>query len=269
MEKTKYLIGDVANLMGLSRDTMRYYEKRGIITSEKGQNGYRYYTDKEISRLVSILYQRKMNVSLEDMKKLWNVENSMINLTEIMDHRLKEEERAIRSHRQTIARLRLTSSDCQRIREHLGEIQLKDSPYAYLIVPHTGFDESMTLWFQLSKKHSGLDMMYLFDEYRLKQQDHLLQLPYQNTQLILYRDLADYVDYEFSPDSATIKPMRCLYSACTSPTRIPGNENILPMLDWAREQGLTVSDHLYSTYAMQGQLEGRHAYYLELYIPLR
>ena len=29
MEKTaKYLIGDVANLMGLSRDTLRYYEKR-------------------------------------------------------------------------------------------------------------------------------------------------------------------------------------------------------------------------------------------------
>ena len=48
MEKTKkakYLIGDVANLMGLSRDTLRYYEKRGILSSQRGDNGYRYYTD--------------------------------------------------------------------------------------------------------------------------------------------------------------------------------------------------------------------------------
>ena len=41
-EKQRYLIGDVANLMGISRDTLRYYEKRGILSSEKGDNGYRY-----------------------------------------------------------------------------------------------------------------------------------------------------------------------------------------------------------------------------------
>lgn len=59
MENTKYKIGDVANLMGLSRDTLRHYEKRGILTSQRGDNGYRYYTDQDISRLISILYQRK------------------------------------------------------------------------------------------------------------------------------------------------------------------------------------------------------------------
>ena len=69
MEKTKkakYLIGDVANLMGLSRDTLRYYEKRGILSSQRGDNGYRYYTDQDISRLISILYQRKMDIGLRD-----------------------------------------------------------------------------------------------------------------------------------------------------------------------------------------------------------
>ncbi len=69
MEKTaKYLIGDVANLMGLSRDTLRYYEKRGILSSQRGDNGYRYYTDQDISRLISILYQRKMDIRISDME---------------------------------------------------------------------------------------------------------------------------------------------------------------------------------------------------------
>ena len=42
MNNTRYKIGDVANLMGLSRDTLRHYEKRGILTSQREENGYRY-----------------------------------------------------------------------------------------------------------------------------------------------------------------------------------------------------------------------------------
>ena len=55
MNKSKYLIGDVANLMGMSRDTLRHYEKRGLLTARKAANGYRYYTEADISRFISIL----------------------------------------------------------------------------------------------------------------------------------------------------------------------------------------------------------------------
>ena len=55
MAQKTYRIGDVANLMGLSRDTLRYYEKRGILSSKKEKNGYRYYTEEDIYRLFSIL----------------------------------------------------------------------------------------------------------------------------------------------------------------------------------------------------------------------
>ena len=47
------------NLMGISRDTLRHYEKRGLLTAKKAANGYRYYTEADISRFISILYQRK------------------------------------------------------------------------------------------------------------------------------------------------------------------------------------------------------------------
>ncbi|MFR5733745.1 MAG: MerR family transcriptional regulator [Clostridium sp.] len=67
MNKSKYLIGDVANLMGMSRDTLRHYEKRGLLTARKAANGYRYYTEADISRFISILYQRKMDIGLDDI----------------------------------------------------------------------------------------------------------------------------------------------------------------------------------------------------------
>lgn len=268
MEKTKYLIGDVANLMGLSRDTLRYYEKRGILNSRKGDNGYRYYTDQDISRLVGILYQRKMNISLEDMENLWN-DNTVSQLPKIMSERLEEEERAIRQHEQTIARLRLTQSDCQRLNKHINEVMTKDFPSAYIIVPEANLQESTGLWFQLSQSHPGLDMMYTFDEYTYQSPEGTFTMEYRNTQLILYKSLAEYVDYNILDGATPVtKPAKCIYSFRTSDTRIPSAETLLPMFSWAKEQGIALSDRIYSTFAFQGVDNGQHLYYLEIYIPL-
>jgi len=38
-------IGELAERSGLSRDTLRFYEKRGLIASLRRPNGYRHYPD--------------------------------------------------------------------------------------------------------------------------------------------------------------------------------------------------------------------------------
>ena len=40
----QYKIGDVSQKLGISRDTLRFYEKKGVIHPEKQENGYRYYS---------------------------------------------------------------------------------------------------------------------------------------------------------------------------------------------------------------------------------
>ena len=37
----QYTIGDVSKRLGISRDSLRFYEKKGIITPQKLENGYR------------------------------------------------------------------------------------------------------------------------------------------------------------------------------------------------------------------------------------
>ncbi|MBR3375918.1 MAG: MerR family transcriptional regulator, partial [Firmicutes bacterium] len=40
----QYKIGDVARILGISTDLLRYYEKKGVVTPTKDkQNDYRYY----------------------------------------------------------------------------------------------------------------------------------------------------------------------------------------------------------------------------------
>ncbi|MDO5408770.1 MAG: MerR family transcriptional regulator [Eubacteriales bacterium] len=269
MEKEKYLIGDVANLMGLSRDTLRYYEKRGILSSEKGDNGYRYYNERDISKLIGILYQRKMDIGLDDMEELWSEDGTLDKLTRITRLRLEEEKKAIRKHEQTVARLRITQNDCENINHHLNQVTMQNFPSAYVIIPHTTIKESVELWFQYARDYSGLDMMYAFDEYTWKPEGSSISTEYKNTQLILHRDLQQIVDYDVNEQSTPVtNPALCVSSFCISEDRTPAPSAILPMIEWARKQGLMISHQLYSTFAFQGLHRGRNIYYLQIYIPV-
>ncbi|WP_299735388.1 MerR family transcriptional regulator [uncultured Endozoicomonas sp.] len=46
-----YRISELANLVGLSRTALLYYEKQGLITGQRLDNGYRVYSDKHVQRL--------------------------------------------------------------------------------------------------------------------------------------------------------------------------------------------------------------------------
>lgn len=269
MENTKYLIGDVANLMGMSRDTLRYYEKRGLLSSQRGENGYRYYTDPDISRLISILYQRKMDIRLRDMEALWNAENSMDDLTMIMDSRLKEEEQAIRLHQQNIARLQLTKTDCDDVRKNLGQITLRELPVAYIIVPHTDLPGSIEHWFRYSHRYSGLDMMYTFSQFTWNLTGETLEMEHKNSQLVLFEHLKDFVDYPITKDTPTTPgSMMCVSTCCACSFLTPSAQDLLPMIEWAEKQGFMVSHQFYSTYASHGRMDGEDTCFVRVYIPV-
>ena len=68
IKQREYLIGDMSEIVGVSRDTLRFYEKKGIIKARKKENGYRYYLEEDLFRLMVILYKRKMNDSLEEIE---------------------------------------------------------------------------------------------------------------------------------------------------------------------------------------------------------
>ncbi len=264
-----FRIGDVANLMGLSRDTLRYYEKRGLLNSRKGENGYRYYTRQDISRLLGILYQRKMDIALDDIERIWGKGESVSSLSQIMQDRLAEEEAAIRKHRQTIARLQLTKRDCDNIQNHLDKILLTEPPQSYVIVPHTDMNSAIPTWFEYTQKYAGMDMMYIYHEYTWKKNGAGLEISYRNTSLRLNADLVPYVDYDFTAEPHQVTPAAtCLTTFRTSDRQAPSEADLLPMVRRAEELGLNASQSVYCTFLTQGLQEGRQTYYLQLYLPV-
>lgn len=67
----QHKISDAAELTGISVDTLRYYEKIGLLCNIfRTESGIRLYSDKDISRINFIKRAQRMNFSLDEIKDL-------------------------------------------------------------------------------------------------------------------------------------------------------------------------------------------------------
>ena len=60
-------ISEAAKLLGISTDTIRYYEKEGVIYPKRiSQNNYRDLDNKDVISLLACLYNRKIGYSMKE-----------------------------------------------------------------------------------------------------------------------------------------------------------------------------------------------------------
>ncbi|MGB1907522.1 MAG: Zn(2+)-responsive transcriptional regulator [Spongiibacter sp.] len=66
-----YRIGELASALGCSVETLRYYEREGLLTATgRSSNGYRFYNEDAVRQLKFILRAKAMGFSLEDIREL-------------------------------------------------------------------------------------------------------------------------------------------------------------------------------------------------------
>jgi len=96
-------IGELSKQTGFSKDTIRWYEKIGLIQLDKksrGENNYRNYSPKILARLMTIKQLKSIGFTLKDIETLLKLnEHEMMNcntVSEIYLNRLQVVEEKIR-----------------------------------------------------------------------------------------------------------------------------------------------------------------------------
>lgn len=108
-------IGELATIAKVSRDTLRFYEKYGLITpSERNSAGYRLYSESDAHRISFILSAKEVGFTLNEIHQLLTLEVSkdqqscqdvkefVDNKINIVNQRLKEMRR-IKQSLQTLS----------------------------------------------------------------------------------------------------------------------------------------------------------------------
>ena len=70
-------IKQVEELVGITRKNIRFYEDQGLLNVERAENGYREYHQEDVIRLQEIKLFRKMDISIEEMKLLFEKKKSL------------------------------------------------------------------------------------------------------------------------------------------------------------------------------------------------
>ncbi len=95
-EATTYTIGKLAAAAGVNVETIRYYERRGLLTQPASTGGYRHYGAAHLERLAFIRRAQGMGFSLDEIAEL-------MQLNDMTDHlqarRLAEEKMATLSEK--------------------------------------------------------------------------------------------------------------------------------------------------------------------------
>ena len=86
-----FRIGDIARQTGLSQDTLRYYEKQGLIQAHsRSESNYRLYDEQTLTQLSFIQRAKAAGFSLNDIHNLLtvNTERDQRSCAEVKDFTL-------------------------------------------------------------------------------------------------------------------------------------------------------------------------------------
>jgi DNA-binding transcriptional MerR regulator len=125
---TKYKIGDIANYFHLSRQTIRFYENKGLLTSHQDENnGYRYYGYAEINLISDVIQLKQYGFSLDQITEL--SQRADIN---DFDQQFEKQEKLIQKEieekQQALLRMSQMRTNLQLIRKKINQENFEISP---------------------------------------------------------------------------------------------------------------------------------------------
>ncbi len=122
-----YMISAVAEICGVHPQTLRLYEREGLLRPSRTEGNTRVYTDEDLERLRTILNLRELGVNLAgvdiilDMRrKMERMQEEIAQFTEFIHRELAREESAL-SERTRNALVRLPRQDMVRVAEAPGK----------------------------------------------------------------------------------------------------------------------------------------------------
>ena len=70
---TRLKIGEISKQTRISVGALRYYENLGLLKSDRGENGYRYYHQEAVKQVLFIKKAQALGFSLDDIHEVLNV----------------------------------------------------------------------------------------------------------------------------------------------------------------------------------------------------
>ncbi len=118
-------IGEVSKQTDVAVGALRYYENLGLVNSERGDNGYRYYAPDAVHQVQFIKKAQALGFSLEDIRDVLNVHNQGDVPCELVRSLLQEKIERLAAQ---IQEMKAFKADLERYRDRWAKSQPRPEP---------------------------------------------------------------------------------------------------------------------------------------------
>ena len=128
MTDNTYKTGEVTEILGVTRDTLRYYEEKGIVKPKQNEeNNYRQYDMFDIYALMVTDFYKKRGLSINEVKKL-KAGSEIDEMKYLLEKKEIELEEAIHNMENTLKKMKETKDFCINIDKHFDQYCFKEFP---------------------------------------------------------------------------------------------------------------------------------------------
>ncbi|MCI8950766.1 MAG: MerR family transcriptional regulator [Lachnospiraceae bacterium] len=262
----EYTIGEAAELLNVTRDALRFYEKKELVKPDKKENGYRFYSEDAISVLMDIIFLRKIQCSIQDIQTMYE-DGTPQYWQDFLNLRIQEEEDRIRMHQQLLRQLKVSRRNSEKMLLYRNQISVCPMPKTYIISEiMEDFDQVRNEWFQAAGETQGMEHCYIHEQWKPKKDGGYQYLCY----LILEEFAVKELQFEERAKAlSSFQFKNCLHTVCESLSMSPAKESIGKMHQWAKEKGISLTGEIHSHYLWNYQEAGKFKKsYVEIYMPI-
>ncbi len=267
MDKQTYKTGQLQHILGLSRDALRYYEEKGIISPRQNEeNNYREYDFRDIYTLMVTDFYKKRNLTISDVKKL-QTGSEISELEGLLEKKAAELKERILLESYMLERIEETKEFCKEIQNNLNKYSIRKMPTFKVLGEITDFD--------------AMDEYNMVLKYVDLLKDDILsklmrKFTFDDTG---YKDCKMFIAEKSDDCSSTVSQSfinytSCMYTIVEDRQGKHGEEDtrvraLWEGAEWARENGLQTEGVVYLRTRLITYSENTEKIYHEVFVPIK
>jgi len=117
-----YTIGQVAKFLGVSRDTLKFYEEKELVKPKQNSgNGYREYNRFDIYDITTVNFYREMDIEIKKIQEL-RKGKSIEGIQTLFEEKMQEVIKEIEYKKLLVKKLQIVQEDCEKVKKISGHI---------------------------------------------------------------------------------------------------------------------------------------------------
>ncbi len=263
----EWTIGEMAKLFDVSTDTLRYYEKVGLLSSHRNAaNRYRGYSYDDLVILMDILFFRNMEIPVKDIRQMLtamdvgDIKNILQQNQRIVEDKIQELVQQSKLLAQVAAHYEL----CE---QQLGNFSIVPAPAFKCKFLGNQADDLIAI-IRKYKKPERSWMNSIRYTLLLPQDEFLKNMSFHAAQIgISFDDDAlSSLDCSEQREFSSLSETDCLYTILGTDYSMQENDVLRKALDWLKGQGRQVAGPLLGRYLASAHKDGLD--YYEIWIAL-